>query len=241
MELTEAIALVGSLSYDRLRDVRDLMEYHLLDDRMQNTLDDGEFKRLRWQRNRVKLNIRGRHSTRDGNGMSWDDLTYPDELADVPAMDNLSRSALFATVNQLVKAKQPQVATRTRADGSPVARGTFQVKTKKDHFIVRDLVTGLPQLDHDGNPIKKDAHYLYFRLYISNQDGTQRSASVYIGSLNRQEPKPFLEAVEAAREAEADGGQIEDWMITRDDLVEAFERGGYDEIKYWRQELDEGH
>lgn len=81
---------------------------------------------------------------------------------------------------------------------------------------------------------------MYFRLYITNHDGTKRSASIYIGSMNRQEPKPFYAAVDAARQADAAGEPIEPGMITRDQLIEAFERGGYQAVKEWRGSMDEG-
>jgi len=240
MNLTLAITLVGQLYYDTLRDVRDLLEYKNRADDIEAAADEREREKLRSTRNRIKLRIRGRHSTRDGGGKSWDELTYPDGLTDVPTMDKASREALLATVKALIQAKQPKAAQRTKADGSSVARGSFQVKTKKDYFIVRDLVTGEIMRDPDGNAIKKDAHYLYFRLYITNQDGTKRSASIYIGSMNRNEPKPFYAAVRAAYDAETNGQPIEDWMITRDDLIQRFERGGYEAVKEWRNEMDEG-
>ena len=126
------------------------------------------------------------------------------------------------------------VATATRN----LARGSFQVKTKRDHFIVRDRVTGETLRDADGNAMKRDAHYLYLRLYVSNHDGTKRAASIYIGSLNRQEPKPFLAAVDGARQAEANDEPIEDWMITREQLITWFEDGGYERVKAERQAID---
>jgi hypothetical protein len=57
---------------------------------------------------------------------------------------------------------------------------------------------------------------------------------IYIGSLNRKEPKPFLSAVVDAIDAE----EIQDYMITTDDLVQAFNEGGYEAIQAWRSAMD---
>ena len=237
MNLPLAITLAGQLDYDRLRDVRDLLEFQAYNDQIAAATDERERDNLRSNRNRIKLRIRGRHSTPDGGGKRWDDIRYPADLADVPDMDTGSRESLLATVKALIKAKQPVAVQRTKADGSTVARGFFQTKTKKNRFLVRDE-EGKPALDKDGNRIYKDAHYWYFRLYIANQDGMKRPASVYIGSMNRQEPKPFYAAVRGSYDAELAGEVIEDWMITRDQLVAWFQEGGYERIKSERQAMD---
>lgn len=226
MNLTDAIDHAAQLDYDTLRDVRDLLEFQSYDDRIQAATDERQRENLRSARNRIKLRIRGRHSTPDGGGKTWEQIRYPADLATVPTMDRASRDALLATVKALIQAKQPMAAQRTKADGSSVAKGSFQTKTKKNAYIERDH-DGEILRDADGNAVMKDAHYLYFRLYVTNHDGTKRSASIYIGSLTRQEPKPFLAAVQNGD-------------ITPDDLVKAFQEGGYEAVKAWRNSMDEG-
>lgn len=242
MSVIEMIHHIGKLDYDTLRDVRDLLDYEAYNDQIADTNDKKLAKRLEGERNKIKLRIRGRHSTRNkGMRYTWDDIDYPDDLQPLASMSAIDRAVVLATVKQLISAKRPKAGQRSN-DSGRVARGSFQKKVKKNAFIVRDE-DGNPALDEDGNMIFKDAYYLYFRIYTHNHDGTKRNASIYIGSLNRNDLKPFCQAVQDARYAEDNNEPIQDYMITRDELIDIFVNGykdkvGYDAVKAKRQDMD---
>lgn len=220
IDLTEAIRIAGRYDFEALRDLRDRLEYDLLADDALAAETRTDQKRLRTRRNRVALRRRGLA----GRGM--DAIRYPDALADVPDLPGDQQRALLAAVVGLIDAKRPTSPAKAK-DGDPIARGSWQTKTQYRDQI-RRAPDGLPETDEHGHILIEENvpfHYLYLRVYTTNQEGRKRVASIYIGSLNRQEAKPFLAAVQAGH-------------ITDEQIVAVFRQGGYEAVKEWRNEMD---
>ena len=243
--LTELINKLGTLTYDAVRDVRDVLLWHI-HNRAMGVAPSKEARKLaQTHRNRVTLRARGRYPG------GWQTITRQPHVTAITdhleALDTPQLTALHAAAKVLTNALRPRAAIKTTDKGDTLAKGVWQIKTKEvpakdergEHIPIMSN-DNTPERDEAGN-IKyeqKQLYYLYLRITTVTPDGKHRLASVYIGSLNKSVPDVFVERCLAGQALENNKPAIHPDPITRADIIKRFQEGGYEAVKEWRDAVN---
>jgi hypothetical protein len=220
-ELARLIEFAGRMDYDTLRDVYDRVYYDYAKERQRMSKQSGDKAEAeQWRLRAARCKARRRGLT------AFAQVTIPKELEPAEDLPLFAKEVFCAAIEGFINAKKPKAGQRDGIDGL-VAKGYWQVKTKKTKVTIKDE-NGEPKIDEDGKVMKVEMllHYLYLRVYNANLEDLKRVASIYCGSLNRSEPAPFIEA-------------ISNDEITKEMIVKEFVERGYDGVKQWRQGMDD--